>query len=111
MRRDTNVCSRLAGMPVEYREEPCRSALNKVRGMMFEWSLNPLHRCARLGKPARRASRACLFASCGLDSRTQAVVTARQSLALGGLACDGGRSPAARLCRAAQTRSYGRNTP
>jgi hypothetical protein len=29
------------GMPVEYREEPCRSALNRVRGMMFEWSLNP----------------------------------------------------------------------
>jgi DNA repair photolyase len=36
-------------MPVEYREEPCRSALNRVRGMMFEWSLNPymgcVHRC------------------------------------------------------------------
>jgi DNA repair photolyase len=38
-----------AGMAVEYREEPCRSALNRVRGMMFEWSLNPymgcVHRC------------------------------------------------------------------
>src|SRR6187401_2055109 len=36
-------------MQVEYREEPCRSALNRVRGMMFEWSLNPymgsVHRC------------------------------------------------------------------
>ncbi|HZO34718.1 MAG TPA: radical SAM protein, partial [Gaiellaceae bacterium] len=32
-----------------YREEPCRSALNRVRGMPFEWSLNPymgcVHRC------------------------------------------------------------------
>jgi DNA repair photolyase len=36
-------------MRVEYREEPCRSALNRVKGMMFEWSLNPymgcVHRC------------------------------------------------------------------
>jgi DNA repair photolyase len=36
-------------MDVEYREEPCRSALNRVRGMDFEWSLNPymgcVHRC------------------------------------------------------------------
>jgi DNA repair photolyase len=34
---------------VEYREEPCRSALNRVRGMRFKWSLNPymgcFHRC------------------------------------------------------------------
>jgi DNA repair photolyase len=33
----------------EYREEPCRSALNRVRGMPFAWSLNPymgcVHRC------------------------------------------------------------------
>ena len=33
----------------EYREEPCRSALNAVRGMGFKWSLNPymgcVHRC------------------------------------------------------------------
>jgi DNA repair photolyase len=33
-------------MRVEYREEPCRSALNRVRGMMFEWSLNPYRGCA-----------------------------------------------------------------
>ena len=36
-------------MQVEYREEPCRSALNRVKGMGFEWSLNPymgcVHRC------------------------------------------------------------------
>jgi DNA repair photolyase len=36
-------------MPVEYREEPCRSALNRVQGMGFNWSLNPymgcVHRC------------------------------------------------------------------
>ena len=34
---------------VEYREEPCRSALNRVQGMDFGWSLNPymgcVHRC------------------------------------------------------------------
>jgi DNA repair photolyase len=33
-----------------YREEPCRSALNRVSGMGFRWSLNPYmgcaHRCA-----------------------------------------------------------------
>ncbi len=36
-------------MRPEYREEPCRSALNRVSGMPFEWSLNPYmgcsHRC------------------------------------------------------------------
>jgi DNA repair photolyase len=36
-------------MRVEYREEPCRSALNRVQGMGFAWSLNPymgcVHRC------------------------------------------------------------------
>jgi len=31
---------------VEYREEPCRSALNRVRGMPFNWSLNPYAGCA-----------------------------------------------------------------
>src|SRR4051812_41589117 len=36
----------MADMQVEYREEPCRSALNRVRGMMFEWSLNPYTGCA-----------------------------------------------------------------
>jgi DNA repair photolyase len=38
-----------APMRVAYREEPCRSALNRVRGMPFAWSLNPymgcVHRC------------------------------------------------------------------
>jgi DNA repair photolyase len=36
-------------MAVEYREEPCKSALNPVKGMGFKWSLNPymgcVHRC------------------------------------------------------------------
>src|SRR3989440_11243262 len=36
-------------MRSEYREEPCKSALNRVKGMMFDWSLNPymgcVHRC------------------------------------------------------------------
>jgi DNA repair photolyase len=39
----------LADMAVEYREEPCRNALNRVSGMPFRWSLNPymgcVHRC------------------------------------------------------------------
>jgi DNA repair photolyase len=36
-------------MQVDYREEPCRNALNRVKGMQFKWSLNPymgcVHRC------------------------------------------------------------------
>jgi DNA repair photolyase len=36
-------------MRADYREEPCRSALNRVKGMPFAWSLNPymgcVHRC------------------------------------------------------------------
>lgn len=39
-----------APMRAEYREEPCRTALNRVNGMGFRWSLNPytgcVHRCA-----------------------------------------------------------------
>ncbi|MFN2484695.1 MAG: radical SAM protein [Candidatus Limnocylindria bacterium] len=33
-------------MKIEYREEPCRSALNKVTSMPFRWSLNPYMGCA-----------------------------------------------------------------
>ncbi len=33
-------------MATEYREEPCRSALNRVQGMPFRWSLNPYMGCA-----------------------------------------------------------------
>jgi DNA repair photolyase len=32
-------------MRVEYREEPCKNALNRVKGMMFTWSLNPYMGC------------------------------------------------------------------
>jgi DNA repair photolyase len=36
-------------MAAEYRLEPCKTALNRVRGMSFKWSLNPymgcVHRC------------------------------------------------------------------
>jgi len=36
-------------MRAAYREEPCKVALNRVKGMAFEWSLNPymgcVHRC------------------------------------------------------------------
>jgi DNA repair photolyase len=41
--------SKAGEVSVEYREEPCRSALNRVQGMGFAWSLNPymgcVHRC------------------------------------------------------------------
>jgi DNA repair photolyase len=33
-------------MRVEYRIEPCKSALTHVRGMPFKWSLNPYMGCA-----------------------------------------------------------------
>jgi DNA repair photolyase len=33
-------------MRAAYREEPCRTALNEVRGMPFRWSLNPYTGCA-----------------------------------------------------------------
>jgi DNA repair photolyase len=33
-------------MRAEYREEPCKAALNRVKGMMFSWSLNPYMGCA-----------------------------------------------------------------
>jgi DNA repair photolyase len=36
----------MAVMGVEYREEPCRGALNRVKGMGFGWSLNPYMGCA-----------------------------------------------------------------
>jgi DNA repair photolyase len=36
-------------MRINYRIEPCKSALTQVRGMPFKWSLNPYmgctHRC------------------------------------------------------------------
>ena len=54
-----------------YREEPCRTALNRVKGMPFAWSLNPYtgcaHRCTfcyvrgfeqRADRPVRRPLRA-----------------------------------------------------
>jgi DNA repair photolyase len=33
-------------MRVEYREEPCKTALTRVNGMAFKWSLNPYTGCA-----------------------------------------------------------------
>ena len=33
-------------MRPEYREEPCKTALNRVKGMPFRWSLNPYMGCA-----------------------------------------------------------------
>src|SRR5256714_11618446 len=46
-RPSSNACSILPAPPMraEYREEPCRSALNAVKGMAFKWSLNPYMGC------------------------------------------------------------------
>jgi DNA repair photolyase len=33
-------------MPASYRDEPCKTALNRVRNMPFAWSLNPYMGCA-----------------------------------------------------------------
>ena len=33
-------------MHASYREEPCKTALNRVKGMSFRWSLNPYMGCA-----------------------------------------------------------------
>ena len=41
---DTNICSILCSMRAEYREEPCRSALNRVKGMPFALVPEPVHR-------------------------------------------------------------------
>ena len=52
-------------MRAEYRIEPCRSALNRVKGMPFNWSLNPymgcVHRCTFCYVRAfeQRADRPC----------------------------------------------------
>jgi DNA repair photolyase len=35
----------IRGVRVEYREEPCKVALNRVKGMPFDWSLNPYMGC------------------------------------------------------------------
>jgi DNA repair photolyase len=43
------MCSYTVHVRVDYREEPCKGALNRVQGMGFDWSLNPymgcVHRC------------------------------------------------------------------
>jgi DNA repair photolyase len=35
----------IVSMRAQYREEPCRTALNRVNGMPFNWSLNPYMGC------------------------------------------------------------------
>jgi DNA repair photolyase len=40
------MCSIVSGVKTEYREEPCKAALNRVKGMAFPWSLNPYMGCA-----------------------------------------------------------------
>ncbi|PYN98342.1 MAG: radical SAM protein [Candidatus Rokuibacteriota bacterium] len=49
---DSIVRARSFGRPIirlmraEYREEPCKTALNRVSNMPFKWSLNPYTGCA-----------------------------------------------------------------
>jgi DNA repair photolyase len=43
---NTNICSIVPALRTEYREEPCKTALNRVQGMPFDWSLNPYMGCA-----------------------------------------------------------------
>ena len=63
------------GCGCEYREEPCRAALNRVRGMPFAWSLNPymgcVHRCTFCYVRAfeQRADRPSGGRATGLDPR------------------------------------------
>src|SRR5205823_5256620 len=45
-RTHPNKCSILGVVSIEYREEPCKVALNLVKGMPFRWSLNPYVGCA-----------------------------------------------------------------
>ena len=45
MDRTEHLFYRLA-MRADYRDEPCRSALTRVRNMPFKWSLNPYMGCA-----------------------------------------------------------------
>ena len=45
-RTHPNTCSILGVVSIEYREEPCKVALNLVKGMPFRWSLNPYMGCA-----------------------------------------------------------------
>ena len=45
-RADTNVCSMLSTCAPSTAIEPCRSAVNRVEGMPFNWSLNPYMGCA-----------------------------------------------------------------
>ena len=58
----------ISARAVDYRIEPCKSALNRVTGMLFPWSLNPYmgcaHRCTFCYVRAfeRRAERSCGFA-------------------------------------------------
>ena len=43
VRPDTNICSILAAMRAEYREEPCQGALNRVHGHAVRLVAQPVH--------------------------------------------------------------------
>ena len=73
---------------VEYREEPCKVALNHVRGMPFDWSLNPymgcVHQCTFCYVRAfeRRADRPSDHRY-GSSIRVKVIVAERLGLELG----------------------------
>jgi len=77
-------------MRAEYREEPCRTALNRVSGMGFRWSLNPymgcVHRCAfcyvrgfeqRADRPADGRYGSSIRVKVNIVDRLRAELTAR----------------------------------
>src|SRR5581483_10444168 len=77
-------------MRVEYREEPCRTALNRVQGMPFGWSLNPymgcVHRCTfcyvrafelRADRPAGERYGRSIRVKVNVAERLRAEITAR----------------------------------
>jgi DNA repair photolyase len=69
----------------QYREVQCKSALNKVRGMPFRWSLNPYRGCEHeCGYCYARASHTFLGLNAGEDFGAQLFVKANVAQVLRG---------------------------
>src|SRR6185437_9417443 len=92
---------------VAYREEPCKVALNHVKGMPFDWSLNPymgcVHQCTFCYVRAfeRRADRPSDHRY-GTSIRVKVNIAERLRVEL---ARAGWRARASRCCATPRTRS------